>query len=76
VKHKELRRVVYGAMQEHATTLFAEETFFKRALRKMREALNPGDEGFIPPMNEIRDAMGDRFDDLRECLIEKSEQIY
>ncbi len=76
VKHKELRRVVYGTMKEHAANLFAEETFFKRTLRKIREAFIPGDEEFIPPVNKIRDTMGNTFDDLRGRLIDKTERIY
>lgn len=76
VKHKELRRVVYDAMKEHADNLFAKETFFKRTWRKMKEVLNPGDEGFMPPINKIRDTMENTFDDLRGRLIDKTERIY
>jgi hypothetical protein len=76
VSPEQLRRIVYGVARERSENLFAEEGFIKRVWRKFGETLVPGDEGFIPPMNEIRDAMGDKFDDLRECLIEKSEQIY
>lgn len=76
VGDKQLRRVVYDAMREHADNLFAEETFFKRTWRKMREALNPRDEGFIPPINRIRDTLGNKFDDLRGRLIDKTERIY
>jgi hypothetical protein len=76
VSPEQLRRVVYGVVREHAENLFVEEGFIKRVWRKFEETLVPGDEGFIPPMNEIKDAMGDKFDDLRECLIEKSERIY
>lgn len=76
VKHKQLRRVVYDAMREYANNLFAEEGFIKRRWRKIREALNPSNEGFMPPINRIRDTMGNRFDDLRERLIDKTERIY
>jgi hypothetical protein len=76
VSPEQLRRIVYGVVRERAENLFAEEGFIKRVWRKLEETLVLGDEGFIPPMNEIRDAMGDKFDDLRECLIEKSERIY
>jgi hypothetical protein len=76
VSPEQLRRVVYGVVRERAENLFVEEGFIKRVWRKFEETVVPGDEGFIPPMNGIRDAMGDEFDDLRECLIEKSERIY
>jgi hypothetical protein len=72
----QLRRVVYDAMREDADNLFAEETFFKRRWRKIREVLNPRDEGFIPPINRIEDTMGNKFDDLRGRLIDKTERIY
>jgi hypothetical protein len=72
----QLRKVVHGAVQEAAENLFLEESLFRRTWRKMREALYPGDEGFMPPINGIREAMGNTFEELRERLIEKAERIY
>ena len=33
------------------------------------------DEGFMPPINEIRENMGDKFNELREQLIKKTVKI-
>ena len=76
VTHDQLRRVVHGIVREHAENLFVEESVFKRTWRKLREALNPDDEGFMPPINVIREAMGDKFEELRERLIQRADRIY
>jgi hypothetical protein len=75
VSHNQLGRVVRGVMKEQAENLFVEENFFTRAWRELREALSPGDEGFMPPINMIRDTMGNKFEELRERLIQKAERI-
>jgi len=76
IAHDQLRRVVHGVVKEHAENLFVEESLFKRTWRRIREALAPGDEGFMPPINRIRDTMGDKFEELEEKLIQKAERIY
>jgi len=76
VTHDQLRRVVHGVVKERAENLFVKENLFTRAWRKIREALTPGDEGFMPPIIGIRGAMGNRFEELRERLIQKAERIY
>jgi len=75
ITHDQLGSVVRGVVREHAENLFVEENPFARAWRKLREALSPGDEGFIPPINGIRDTMGDKFEELRERLTQKAERI-
>ncbi len=75
ITHDQLRRVVRGVVREHAENLFVEENFFTRAWRELREALSSGDEGFMAPITMIRDAMGNKFDELRKRLIEKAERI-
>ncbi len=76
VTHDQLRRVVHGVMRDRAENLFVEENLFTKTWRKIREALTPGDEGFIPPINGIKDTMGNKFEELRERLIQKAERIY
>jgi hypothetical protein len=76
VTHDQLRRVVHGVMREQAENLFAEENLFTRTLRKIREALTRGDEGFMPPINMIGDTMGNKFEELRERFIQKAEKIF
>ena len=76
VTHDQLRRLVHGVVREHAENLFVEEGFFTRTWRRIREALNPNDEGFMPPINVVREAMGDRFEELRERLIQRADRIY
>ncbi|UCD72189.1 MAG: hypothetical protein JSW70_04115 [Syntrophobacterales bacterium] len=76
ISHEQLRRVVYSVVRENADNLYAEEKLLKKNFRKIREALSPGDEGFMPPINKIKDAMGNNFEELRERLIQKAERIY
>jgi hypothetical protein len=76
ISHEELRRTVYAVVKEHADNFFLEESFIKRILREFRETLYHRDEGFMPPINGIRDNMGDKFDELREQLINTQERIY
>jgi len=76
VTHDQLRKVVHGVMREHAENLFMEGPLFSRTWRKIREALTPDDEGFMTPINVIREAMGDKFEELRERLIQRAERIY
>jgi hypothetical protein len=76
VTYDQLRRVVHGVVSEHAENLFVGESLLKRTWRKLREALNPDNEGFMPPINGIRETMGNNFEELRERLTEKAERIY
>jgi hypothetical protein len=76
IGHEDLRRTVYAVVKEHADNFFLEESFLKRMWREFRESLYHHDEGFIPPMNDIKNDMGDKFDELRERLITTQERIY
>lgn len=76
ISPEDLRRTVYGVVREHVDNLFSEESFIRRMWREIRQALHPSDEGFIPPMNDIKDNMGNKFDELREQFIRKSKRIY
>ncbi len=76
IGHEELRRNVYSVVKEHVDELYSEGGFFKKTWREIREVLHQDEEGFIPPINQIRDDMGDEFDKLREKLINKKEKIY
>ena len=76
IVHEELRRTVYAVVKEQADNFFLEESFLRRMWREFRETLYHRDEGFMPPINEIRDDMGDKFDELRERLINTQERIY
>ena len=72
----QLRRVVHGVVREQAENLFVEKGLFKKTWRRIRESLDPGDEGFLPPINRIRDTMGNKFEELRERLVQKAERFY
>jgi len=76
IGHEDLRRTVYAVVKEHADNFFLEESFLKRMWREFRESLYHHDEGFMPPINGIKDDMGDKFDELREQLINTQERIY
>ena len=76
VDHEELRRTVYAVVKEHADNFFLEESLLRRMWREFRESLYHHDEGFMPPINGIKDDMGDTFDELRERLINTQERIY
>ncbi len=76
VTPEQVRRVVYGVVREHTENLFTEEPFTRRVWRKLTDVLVRRDGGFMPPMNEIRDSLGDKFDDLKERLLDKTERIY
>ena len=71
-----LRRTVYNVISEHADSFFSGGSVMKKMWQRIRETLSRGDEGFMPPMNQVRDNMGDEFDKLREHLINKSKRIY
>jgi hypothetical protein len=73
---EELRQTVYAVVKEHADNFFLEESFLRRMWREIRESLYHHDEGFIPPINDIRNDMGTKFDELRERLINTQERIY
>ena len=72
----QLRRVVHGVVREQADNLFVEKGLFKKTWRRIRESSDPGDEGFLPPINRIRDTMGNKFEELRERLVQKAERFY
>jgi len=76
ISHEELRRTVYAVVKEQADNFFLEESFLRKIWREFRETLYPRDEGFMPPINGIRDEMGDKFNELRERLIDIQERIY
>ena len=76
IGHEELRQTVYAVVKEHADNFFLEESFLRRMWREFRESLYHHDEGFMPPINDMRDDMGDKFDELREQLINTQERIY
>ena len=76
IGHEELRRTVYAVVKEHADNFFLEESFLRKMWREFRETLYHRDEGFMPPINGLRDDMGDKFDELRERLITAQERIY
>lgn len=76
ISHEDLRRTVYAVVKEHADNFFLEESFLKRIWREFKESLYHHDEGFIPPINGLRDDMGNKFDELRERLIDSQERIY
>ena len=76
ISHEELRRTVYAVVKEQADNFFFEESFLRKMWREFRETLYHRDEGFIPPINGIRDDLGDEFDELRERLINTQERIY
>jgi len=76
ISHEELRRTVYAVVKEQADNFFLEESFLRRVWREIKETLYPHDEGFMPPINGIRDEMGDKFNELRERLISTQERIY
>jgi hypothetical protein len=60
----QLRRVVHGVVREQVEDLFMGEGLFRRRLRRIRESSDHGDEGFLPPINRIRDAAGNKFEEL------------
>jgi hypothetical protein len=72
----QLRRVVHGVVREQAEDLFVGEGLFRRPLRRIRESSDHGDEGFLPPINRIRDAAGNTFEELRERLLQRAERFY
>ena len=72
----QLRRVVHGVVREQVEDLFMGEGLFRRRLRRIRESSDHGDEGFLPPINRIRDAAGNKFEELRERLLQKAERFY
>jgi hypothetical protein len=76
IGHDELRRTVYAVVKEQADNFFLEESFLRKMWREFRETLYHRDEGFMPPINGIRDDLGDKFDELRERLINTKERIY
>jgi hypothetical protein len=76
IGHEELRRTVYAVVKEYADNFFLEEGFFKRIWREFRETLYHRDEGFMPPINGIRDDIGEEFNELRARLINTQERIY
>jgi polyhydroxyalkanoate synthesis regulator protein len=76
IGHEDLRRTVYAVVKEHADNFFLEESFLKKMWREFRESLYHHDEGFMPPINDIRDDMGNKFNELREQLINAQERIY
>jgi hypothetical protein len=76
IGHEELRQTVYAVVKEHADNFFLEESFLRRMWREFRESLYQHDEGFMPPINDMRDDMGDKFNELREQLINTQERIY
>ena len=76
VTHNELRSTVYSVIEDSANSFFSEETVMKRTWRKMKDIIHHSEEGFVPPINKIRDDMGDTFDTLREKLINKKERLY
>jgi len=72
----QLRRLVRGVVREQAEDLFVGESLFRRTLRRIRESSDPGDEGFLPPINKIKDDAGNKFEELRERLLQKAERFY
>jgi hypothetical protein len=76
IGHEDLRRTVYAVVKEYADNFFLEESFLRRMWREIRESWYHRDEGFIPPINDIRNDMGNKFDELRERLITTQERIY
>jgi hypothetical protein len=76
IGHEDLRRTVYAVVKEQADNFFLEESFVRRVWREFRESFYHRDEGFMPPIKGIRDDLGDKFDELRERLINTKERIY
>jgi hypothetical protein len=72
----QLRGVVHGVVWEQAEALFLGEGFFRRTWRRIRESSDHGDEGFLPPINRIRDAASNKFEELRERLLQRAERFY
>lgn len=71
-----LRKTVHGVVREYADNFFLEEGFLHRTWRRIKRTLHPREEMFMPPLNQIREDMGDKFDELRERLTDKMETFY
>jgi hypothetical protein len=77
IDSKELRRNVHGVVEQGFKEFYDEEGIIQKRWREMKEGLHHLDGGFIPPISNIRDDIGeDDFNEFRKRLIDKAERIH